>query len=302
MSAALKFDAAIGNPPYQDIANRGSSIWQEFVLLNLRVLRRGGALAMIHPPRWRGPGRTKSSSMDETAERLRSIDVEWISMTDKESCGKVFKGVTIPFDSYVARKTETGGFETDVIGTDGEERRACIKEGALIPNFDCPDLEAILAAPGEERVEFLSCKSTFASPQPFMSEERTETHCHPCVWSISGKRELASSGGGRLRLRWSSSRTGGGQKAMFGVPKVMFGVSQQSGIPRVDLEGDYGMMEFVSAIVDEPAVLPLIRRAMDGSRFRRAMDAARFNTEMWSRHVIPLLKKDFWRVLLEDGA
>ena len=302
MSGALTFDAAIGNPPYQDVANRGSSIWQEFVLLNLRALRSGGTLAMIHPPRWRGPGRTRASSMDEATDWLRRIDVEWISMTDKENCGRVFKGVTIPFDAYVARKAETDGFETEIVGTDGAARRACIKEGPLVPNFDCPDLERILAAPGEERVRFLSCKSTFASVRPCMSRTRTETHVHPCVWAISGDRDKEEDAGGRLNLWWSSDAVGGGRKAMFGVPKVMFGVSQQSGIPRADPEGEYGMMEFVSAIVDDPEVLPMIAKAMDGKRFRRAMDAVRFNTEMWSRHVIPLLKRDFWRVLLEGGG
>ena len=302
------FDAVIGNPPYQERSGghlKTRMIWQDFVLRGIGSLADGGTLAMIHPSTWRGAGPTHPPGIEAARNALKRMDMEWLSMTGVKDCGKVFKGVGIAFDAYVARKSPAPGSATEIEGADGEAFSACIGEMDFIPSFRCADLDAILAKEGEERVDFIRSRSKFESRRSWMSEERTEIHRHPCAHAVSRNASLRERNGGRLRLMWSSAKepeTGSPSRAHFGVPKTMFGISQQSGIPHADLEGEYGMTQFVSGIADDPAVLPLIAKAMDSPRFRRAMESVRFSTEDWNRSVIALLRRDFWKEFVDaDG-
>ena len=295
---SVTFDLVIGNPPYQELkpGNRKSRmIWQDFVLAAIERLERGGTLSMIHPSAWRGTGPTHPSEISDARERLKALRIEWLSMKDSKNCGSVFKGITIPFDVYVARKADPG--ETEIEGTDGSAWRASLAGAPFIPNFHCPDLDLILAKEGEERVEFLYHRGVYESRKDSLSETRGSPFVHPCVWTISKRRELADGKGGRLRFMWSDriERGRGGKPIHFGVPKAIFGMWNSSGIPYADAEGEYGMTQHAGGIVDDPETVPLIAKAMDSPRFRRVMDAVRFNTEDWNRHVIPLFRKDFWK-------
>ena len=259
---------------------------------------------MIHPPAWRAAGTTNNNTMTEVRRALRKVDMEWISMTSKKDCGKVFVGKSTPFDVYVARKSNTPNSETEIEGVDGKPFYFCVKEAAFVPNFQCDDLERILAKEGEERVNVVRSASVYETRRPWMSDENIGDFKHPCVRSISANEKLQDKNGGEPTLWYSSEirMDASGNPVHFGIPKVIFGISHESGIPHVDRDGKYGLMEFAASIVDDPLNLDLIAKAMDGSRFRKVMDAARFNTEDWNRHVIPLFRKDFWKEFVDgDG-
>lgn len=258
---------------------------------------------MIHPPAWRAVGSTNSKTMKIVRESLKGVDMEWISMTKMEDCGKIFKGKSIPFDVYVARKSNTPGFKTEIEGIDGKTFYACIKE-EFVPNFQCRDLDRILAKDGEERVNVMRSASVYETRRAWMNVDNVGEFKHPCVRSISANEGLRDENGGNPTLWYSSEirEDDDGTPIHFGVPKVMFGISQRAGIPRVDYHGNYGLMEFIASIVDKPSDLSYIANAMDGSRFRNVMDAVRIGTEEWNRHVIPLLRKDFWKEFVDgDG-
>ena len=302
---SASFDAVIGNPPYQKTAGSGSAFWQHFVNRGFGLLREGGRIAMIHPPRWRGAGGLSGAAMEEARRNLRESDMEWISMTRKEDCGKVFRGIATPFDAYVARKSRSPHFVTEIECTDGRTVMDRIKGMVFVPNFQCPDLDRIIAKDGEERVDVRHSSAMFCAARDWMRDGREGGHVHPCVWSVSRREESRTARGGGLTLHWSSTRTpppAAGRPAHFGVPKAIFGIWNQSGIPHADLEGEYGLTQHAAGIADDPEVLPLIAMAMDGHRFRRAMDAARFNTEDWNLPVIGLLRKDFWKEFIARGV
>ena len=181
----MKFDIVIGNPPYQAVGRTGNPIWQDFVQSGLNILRGGGRFAMIHPPAWRSVGRTNSRAMAEVRETLKSLDIEWLSMTSMDDCAKFFKGKTIPFDVYIARNSNTPKFQTEVVGTDGVKFHTCIKDMEFIPSFQCDDLDRVLAREDEERVNFIRSRTAYGSEKTWINKERAHDFRHPCVWSVS---------------------------------------------------------------------------------------------------------------------
>ena len=130
-----------------------------------------------------------------------------------------------------------------------------------------------------ERVNFIY-SHFYSTCKPEINKEET---AYPCIYSISRA-------DGSLKFRYAPEDRG-----HFGVPKVIFGKSQQAGIPYLDIEGKYGMTEFTAAITDEVEVLPLIAQAMRSDKFNYIMSLVQFNTEMWNRHIIKNLRKDFWK-------
>ena len=257
MEKGIKFDFVIGNPPYQEAANIGNPIWQDFVQLGLNVLKNGGKMGMIHPPEWRGVGRTKAKSMEKIRQSLKNTDMEWISMTSKQDCGKVFVGKTTPFDVYVTRNSNTPNFITKIEGTDGSVSDVCIKGMNFVPSFDFEEIDSLVAKSEEERVKFIYESSPYHTTKSWMSDKETKKFCHPCVYSISAEESLRDTNGGKLTCHYSSTKTPPVKKKYdehFGVPKVIFGKSHESGIPFVDHKGEYGMTEFIAAIVAPPPI------------------------------------------------
>ena len=52
----MDFDVVIANPPYQaNTKSSGNTIWDKFVATSLDLLKDGGFLHFINPPRWRQP-------------------------------------------------------------------------------------------------------------------------------------------------------------------------------------------------------------------------------------------------------
>jgi tRNA1(Val) A37 N6-methylase TrmN6 len=54
----LKFDLVMGNPPYQpqsDEKKGGKSLWTDFVIRSLTLLKDNKYLLFIHPALWRKP-------------------------------------------------------------------------------------------------------------------------------------------------------------------------------------------------------------------------------------------------------
>lgn len=62
------------------------------------------------------------------------------------------------------------------------------------------------------------------------------------------------------------------------------------------------MCQFAGAIADDIENLPLIAKAMDGSRFREMMNVVQYGTQTWNRFFIEMFHKDFWKEFVNrDG-
>ena len=293
----MKFDVVIGNPPYSKGNHSSQVFWQGFALQGLEVLRKKGFMAMVHPARWRGVGQTSPRSIGTLGDKLKALDLLWLSIHDIADGQKYFKAGT-RFDMYVVKKSSTEDLETLVVGDDKVEFKVNSKVLPLIPNANSEVFNNILCKNNNIPLDLLYNTSAYGSGKSNLhkvTDEKTEEHIYPCVYSISRR-------DGTLKFRYSNiiKKNEQGNNLHFGTPKVIFGKSQQSGIPYADIEGKYGLTEFAAAIVDEPEVLPLIAKAMNSDKFRNMMKTVQFNTEMWNRHVIKLFRKDFWKEFVDE--
>lgn len=278
----MRFDAVVGNPPYQAIQNSGNPIWQDFVSKAISLIPCGGRLAMVHPPRWRGFDSSNSGSMRQAMKALRSMRMEWISMHGIRDGERTF-GASTAYDMYSAVKTGIDGCMTEIRDIDGMESAACIDGMEFISNSSEDRFRGTFAGEGEERVMVLHCGSRYHGTKEWMSKEELDDFPYPCLHSIS-------KADGTPRHYWSSRPA----DPDFMVPKVVFGVGHQAGIPYVDRDG-LAMTQYAAAIVDEPENLDAIAAAMNGDAFREAMRSVRFTTEEWNKTAISRLRRDFWK-------
>lgn len=204
MEKGLKFDVVIGNPPYQETGGSGNAIWQDFVEVGLKILVDGGHLAMIHPPGWRGTGDIKAN-IARISDMLKCVDFEWISMHDIPDGEKNFKAGTA-YDMYVARKSNTPDFITEIWDTKRNESHACIKKMEIVPNYDFGLVQSLIAKDNEERVDFIYSRVKFGSDKDWMSRIETDEFCHRCVYSISRRT-------GKLKFRYSNTQNPETRKA-----------------------------------------------------------------------------------------
>jgi hypothetical protein len=125
-----KFDAVIGNPPFQPPSNNkkgGKSMWPEFVRFSLNVLRERGYLLFIHPSLWRKP-----------ENKLRSVmfnrQIHYLSIHNKVEGKKMFGAVT-RYEYYLLENVEPY-MDTIVDFEDGKTCTLTINNDLpFIPNY-----------------------------------------------------------------------------------------------------------------------------------------------------------------------
>ena len=296
MDKTMKFDVVIGNPPYSKGGSMGV-IWQNFALQALEVLNPNGYVAMIHPSRWRGPGKTVPKTIGELREKMRSLDLLWLALHGTADGQKYFKAGT-RFDMYVARNSNTPKLQTKIRGEDNKYFNMDAKISSFIPNRNSKILD-IIAKEGEKTIDWVRCYSygTHGTVKDGAKKERTEEYCYPCVYSIS-KRD------GSLKIYYAREKKKDEKGAYkhFGIPKVIVSVWQSSGIPYVDATGEYGMCQDIGGIADEIETLPLIAKAMHSNQFRKMMSSVQFTTREWDRNIIKLFRKDFWKEFVDENT
>ena len=122
-----------------------------------------------------------------------------------------------------------------------------------------------------------------------MSRIRTEEYTHPCIYTVKS---------GDIPTLYYSNRNDRGH---FNIPKLIwsnFRISSAGSL--LDINGDYGLTEFSSGIVDEPENLPLIKKVFDSEIFRDLMEDCAVSDMSINRKIISTFRKDFWRDFLDE--
>ena len=93
----MKFDVIVGNPPFQDAANPGSSkkTWPEFVKLAFMLCKENGYIGMITPPAWLHSKTIPHAEFIEKQSIYVSTDVK-----------KFFPGVASQFSAFVIKNCD----------------------------------------------------------------------------------------------------------------------------------------------------------------------------------------------------
>ena len=111
------FDAAIGNPPFEEIdeetgeSKGGTNLYTKFINYNINKINSNGYLLLINPISWIGPSTNKQSGNDLLHNVFLKYDLLYLNLNE---CKKYFKeGSTFCF--YLLNKKITDDCITNVI-------------------------------------------------------------------------------------------------------------------------------------------------------------------------------------------
>jgi len=278
-----QFDVIVGNPPYQtgkEGERKTHPIWDKFVERKLRCLKDGGFLTTIHPSGWR----MVTGIFKNIQRMLRKHDMLILSLNDKYRGVKVL-GAKTTFDWYCLRKTHTNQ-TTRVKCQNGTWVETNLKKLEFIPNNHFEEIEKLIGKDNDQKTTVVHSYSAYETRKPHMRPGKDKTHIYPCIYLVKHRDVVVS--------HFSSER---GEH--FGIPKVIWSNGSAKSLGCIcDTEGQYGMTQFAYAIIDEPAVLPQIKRAIDSKKFRTLIDEATLNDDL-NHKVVSLFRKDFWKEFIE---
>jgi len=128
----MNFDYIIGNPPYQELNERGKNwgggrkLWEEFVYKSVKVLNKNGYLCFIHPTTWR-------AYSDKAI--LKTIHQKYNSIYINLETAKKYFTVGSRFDWYILQKSKYNG-NTEIESSFGKTNIKII-DWDVIPNNFC---------------------------------------------------------------------------------------------------------------------------------------------------------------------
>lgn len=212
------------------------------------------------------------------------MDIEWLSMHDLKEGIANFSGASTPYDMYVAKKSNTPGFITEIRDIGGQISCICTKEMKFIPNSDFEEIQSLLAKSDEEHAVVVYDRTKYGTDKSWTSEVEGGEYRHKCVYTIPKKSPV----------RFFYSKTRKEELGHFGSPKVIFGAD---GVGEIicDYNGDYGLTQFAVGIVDSSNNLDNIRDALNSDNFKNLMKSVCVGKQQYNRRVMALFRKNFWK-------
>ena len=297
----IKFDIIMGNPPYQTDKKKGiraSSIWELFFKKSIDILNENMYLVLIHPSSWRSPFGIRKHILDKILE----LDLQYLYMCSYECSKKYFKGVSTNFDYYLLKNTVDKNNITTINDYDDNVYTINLNNYQFIPNGKFEIFNKLIEKDTditvlnscmyhiqhrykhmckEKSINVLYERSMYGTDKKNMAKTINMEFKFPCVYSISKTNEIKF---------WYSSI----DRGMFGTPKVIW--ANGAGNPILDLEGKYAITNFAYAIVDDPEVLPSIKKAMESEKFINLMRYCVFEqNHKYNWKVIKTFRRDFWK-------
>jgi len=290
--AKRKFDCVVMNPPFsasQDqkdigIRGRGTSLWNNFVNHAFNILNKNGSIAVIHPSGWRNV----DGGFKKIQETILSHQIEYLNINNVDEGMRTFDAGT-RYDWYIARK-EKPSHNTTIIDEINEEVSLNLMDVSFIPNGKLNEVFSLLAKGDEKKVDILRSYSDYEPRKPWMQKEKGGEYIFPCINNVSSITDSPS-------CLWYSKINSNGH---FGISKIIFGV-QVSGVLN-DFNGDYGLCQHCSAIVDEKKNFEQIKKALKSEKFIELMKMCDFggNRDRYNWRVIKEFRKDFWKEFVDE--
>jgi hypothetical protein len=273
-----KFDIVVMNPPYQELKEgnkKSQPLWDKFVVKTISQLVEGGYLVAVHPAGWRNvDGVFKNVQI-----LLRSKQIVSLEIHSQEEGVKTF-GAETRYDVYCLHNVPNTMF-TKIKCQDGTIERVDISNMEFIPNGMYSLYQRLLPKNGEETVKIIN-NSSYHHQRPHMTKEQNDNNIYPCVYSVMKE---------ETKFWFSDTNT----KGHFGEPKLIWGSGRIKSVgSQLDVDGEYGLTEFCSGIVDTPQNLPRIKEAFDCKKFRDLMQNCTVSDMSINRRVIALFRKDWW--------
>ena len=268
------FNAAIGNPPYNDDSGnkgKGHTVWTKFIEKSLQSwLLVDGYLLFVNPSLWRQPEHPLQQLM-------KSRQIVYLEIHDEKDGLKTFNCNT-RYDIYLIKNTK---YETTTIikTQKGEIEHIDLREWAFIPNYDFNIIGKIIK--GTDKIDIIHSESKYEVRRPHMSHIKSELNKYPCIYAINRSNELS--------FKWSATTDNG----MFNIPKVVFASGATGFI--VDKDGEYGLTQWATGIVDDVENLEHIKNVLSSNKFKDIILATSVSKAEINRKILKYFKKDFWR-------
>jgi hypothetical protein len=283
-----KFDIVMGNPPYQtsNEGERTQPIWHKFVDKSFNILFENGYLVMVHPDGWRSvDGMFKS-----TQNILKKNEIVYLEIHDTRDGFKTF-GANTTYDFYCVRNKTNNNFKTKIKCVDGTIENINLSNMEFIPNGKFNEFKKLMSTNDEDKINLLDTNYCYAHRKPIMSKTQSDEFKYPCVYTTQKD--------GSFKLWYSSTNEHG----HFGLSKVIWSNGGAS-TPIVDYNGDYGLMEYSYAIIDNKDVLLDIQKAMLSPKFLELMTFSNGTTGVglhrYNTKAISTFRKDFYKQFLND--
>jgi hypothetical protein len=275
------FDVVMGNPPYQDNSGnrgKGHTLWTKFVESAINnLLNKDGYLIYIHPSLWR-------QADHEMLTLMKSKQICYLEIHDEKDGQKTFKCST-RYDWYVLQNTKYTK-NTDIKGQDEKMYNIDLRKWNFIPNCMFDRIEKMLSK--NDNVEILYSRSDYASDKKWTSKIKDTDFKYPCVYSVNRQNEL--------KFIWSMYN----DKGHFNIPKVVFG-SGATGF-YIDKDGEYGLSEFATGIIDDKKNLSKIKEAIESNEFKEIIKAISVSKAEINRKVLKYFKKDFYNEFIKKDT
>ena len=283
-----KFDIVIGNPPYQSSneGERTQPIWHKFVNKSFDLLIENGYLVMVHPDGWRAiDGMFKS-----TQKMITSKQILYLEIHNTRDGFQTF-GANTTYDFYCVRNVANNNFKTKIKCVDGTIENINLSDMEFIPNGKFIEFQKLMSNNDTDKINLLDTNYCYAHRKPIMNKTQSEEFKYPCVYTTQKD--------GSFKLWYSSTNEHG----HFGLSKVIWSNGGAS-TPIVDYNGDYGLMEYSYAIIDDKDVLLDIQKAMLSPKFLELMTFSNGTTGIglhrYNTKAISTFRKDFYKQFLND--
>ena len=287
----LNFDIILGNPPFQykEEDKQAQPIWHLFIKRSYEeLLNDKGYLLFVHPSGWRDiDGITRF-----IYNYIKENNLIYLSMTSFKESQKIFSGVSTNFDYYLVQNIKTNNNITIISDIDNinndksKEYKIDLNNWNFIPSGNFNKFKKILTK--NNNVKILHERSMYGTDKKNTNKIKNNIFKYPICNSINKD--------GSINFIYSNNIDG-----HFGIPKVIW--SNGAGDPIIDINGDYGMSEFSSAIVDNKTNLKKIKDAMISERFINLMKYLVFKeNHTYNYKIIALFKKDFYKYFLPKSG
>lgn len=276
-----KFDIIIMNPPYQELKEgnkKSQALWNKFVIKTLSQLVEGGYLCAVHPSGWRNA----DGAFKNVQNLLKERQMQYLNINNYKKGFETF-GAYTDYDYYCLRNVLNTKSLTKIVDIDDKVVRIDISKLEFIPKCNIHEVLSLVAKDGEDTVEILYTCSYHTQKKELMSNKQTEYYKFPCVMNVSTKDEVGCT--------WYSNSNSHGN---FGISKVIFG-RKNCGV-FIDNNGEYGMTQDCTGIIDEDKNLKFIQKALKSEHFiKNIMGFRESFGDKYNRKVISLFRKDFWK-------
>jgi len=274
-----KFDAVIGNPPYNDNSGnkgKGHTLWTKFVEKTFsNWLKNAGILVYVHPSLWR-------QIEHPCLNLIKNKQIKYLEIHNVDDGQKMFRCAT-RYDWYVLENRKYTE-NTIIKSEDGKINNIDLREWGFIPNMMFEELKLLMN--NNDKLDVNYYRSNYGADKKWVNKILNLEYKYPVVYSINKNNQLS--------LKYSNTN----QNGHFTLTKFIF--SNGAGF-YCDIKGEYGLTQWAYCIYDNIEILPLIERTFRSDKFKIIKNAIQLDSSSYNIKVMKLFNKNFYLDFIDDN-